>query len=177
MIPDEGHHGPGGAGEARFIAQSFVSETTVINEGTNVIWFNSGVGHEHNIVVTNDADSTSPTYQTGEFAEFEARNYTFNEAGAFRYADTVEYDNGYIMRGNNSVTADDGNTELQPPMSDSDTVGILVVPTQDISQYTSDLQSRGFVIESMHNFRDLRGGQSGTGDEQTLIVWRSPPGM
>ena len=81
------------------------------------------------------------------------------------------------MRGNNSVTADDGNTELQPPMSDSDTVGILVVPTQDISQYTSDLQSRGFVMESMHNFRDLRGGQSGTGDEQTLIVWRSPPGM
>ena len=89
MIPDEGHHGSGEAGEARFIAQSFVSETTVINEGTNVIWFSSGVGHEHNIVMTNDADSTSPTYQTGEFAEFEARNYTFNEAGAFRYADTV----------------------------------------------------------------------------------------
>ncbi|MFZ0556792.1 MAG: hypothetical protein WBL67_04585 [Nitrososphaeraceae archaeon] len=57
LIPDEGHHGPGEADEARFIAQSFVSETTVINEGTNVIWFNSDVGHEHNIVVTNDADS------------------------------------------------------------------------------------------------------------------------
>ena len=159
LIPDDGHHGPGEADEARFIAQSFVPETTVINEGTNVIWFNSVVGHEHNVVVTNDAGSTSPIYQTGEFAEFEARNYTFNEAGAFRYADTVEYDNGYIMRGNISVTADEGNIELRPTKTnDSDTVGILMVPTQDISQYTSDLQSRGFVIDNIHNFRDLRGG-------------------
>jgi hypothetical protein len=23
----------------------------------------------------------------------------------------------------------------------------------------------------MHNFKDLRGGQSDTGDEQTLVVW------
>jgi hypothetical protein len=66
LIPDEGHHGSGEADEARFIAQSFVPETTVINEGINVIWFNSDVGHEHSIVVTNDAGSTSPIYQTGE---------------------------------------------------------------------------------------------------------------
>lgn len=81
------------------------------------------------------------------------------------------------MRGNISVTVDQGNTELQQTTDGSNTVGITMVPTQDISQYTSDLQSRGFVIDSIHNFRDLRGGQSGTGDEQTLIVWRSPPGM
>lgn len=177
LIPNEGHHGPGEEDEARFLAQSFVPETTVIKEGTNVIWFNSDVGHEHNIVVTNDADSTSPIYQTGEFAEFEARNYTFDEAGTFRYADTVEYDNGYIMRGNISVTADQGNTELEQTTDDSNTVGITMVPTQDISQYTTDLQSRGFAIDSIHNFQDLRGGQSGTGDEQTLIVWRVPTDM
>ena len=23
----------------------------------------------------------------------------------------------------------------------------------------------------MHNFKDLRGGQSDTGDEQTLVIW------
>ena len=165
------------ADEARFIAQSFVPETTVINEGTNLIWFNSDVGHEHGIIITSDAGSTIPIYQTGEFAEFEGRNYTFNEAGAFRYADTAEYDNGYIMRGNISVIADDGNIELQPTTDGSDTVDITMVPTQDIFQYTTDLQSRGFVIDSKHNFRDLRGGQRGTGDEQTLIVWRSPPDL
>jgi plastocyanin len=179
LIPNEGHHGPGEDDEARFIAQSFVPETTVINKGTNVIWFNCDVGHEHDIIVTSDSESVSPIYQTGEFTEFEARNYTFNDIGEFSYADTIEYDNGYIMRGNISVTDDSGSTGDLPPQTieDSETVGILMVPTQDISQYTSDLQNRGFRIDSMHNFQDLRGGQSGTGDEQTLIGWRAPTNM
>jgi hypothetical protein len=59
-----------------------------------------------------------------------------------------------------------GNTQ-----SSADTVGVLMVPTQDIQTYTTDLESSGFAIDSTHNFKDLRGGQSGTGDEQTLIVW------
>ena len=62
-----------------------------------------------------------------------------------------------------------GNT-----LGSADTVGILMVPTQDIQTYTTDLENRGFNIDSTHNFKDLRGGQSGTGqsgtgDEQTLI--------
>jgi plastocyanin len=175
LIPNEGHHGPGEDDEARFIAQSFVPETAVINKGTNVIWFNGDVGHEHDIIVTSNSESVSPIYQTGEFTEFEARNYTFNDVGEFSYADTVEYDNGYIMRGNISVTDDRGSAgDLPQTTQDSETVGILMVPTQDISQYTSDLQNRGFLVDSVHNFQDLRGGQSGTGDEQTLIVWRAP---
>jgi plastocyanin len=180
LIPNEGHHGPGEDDEARFIAQSFVPETAAINKGTNVIWFNGDVGHEHDIIVTSNSESVSPIYQTGEFTEFEARNYTFNDVGEFSYADTVEYDNGYIMRGNISVTDDASGSFGDLPLQtteDSETVGILMVPTQDISQYTSDLQNRGFHIESMHNFQDLRGGQSGTGDEQTLIVWRAPTNM
>jgi hypothetical protein len=48
---------------------------------------------------------------------------------------------------------------------------MLMVPTQDIQTYAADLQNKGFTINSTHNFKDLRGGQSGTGDEQTLIVW------
>jgi plastocyanin len=180
LIPNEGHHGPGEDDEARFIDQSFVPETAVISEGTSVIWFNGDVGHEHDIIVMSNTDSasTSPIYQTGEFTEFEARNYTFNEVGEFRYADTVEYDNGYIMKGNISVTDNnDSDSELLQTVGDYDTLGIIMAPTQDISQHTSDLQNRGFLLDSMHNFQDLRGGQSGTGDEQTLIVWRVPPSM
>jgi hypothetical protein len=37
--------------------------------------------------------------------------------------------------------------------------------------YLSELTDIGFVINSMHDFQDLRGGQEGTGDKQTLIVW------
>jgi hypothetical protein len=51
----------------------------------------------------------------------------------------------------------------------STTVGLLMVPTEDLAQYTQDLQSRGFVIDSTHNFPDLRDG-----DEQTLVVWEVP---
>lgn len=174
LIPNEGHHGPGEDNEARFIAQSFVPETAVINKGTNVMWFNGDVGHEHDIVVTSESDNSLSLYQTGEFTEFEAGNYTFNEVGQFQYADTVEYDNGYIMSGNISVVDDGAGEEVQRA---DVTLGLLMVPTQDISQYTGDLQNRGFVLDSMHNFQDLRGGQSGTGDEQTLIVWRAPTGM
>jgi hypothetical protein len=55
--------------------------------------------------------------------------------------------------------------------SNIDTVGTFMVPTQDIDSYVSRLVDRGFVIDSMHDFQDLRGGQEGTGDRQTLIVW------
>ena len=33
------------------------------------------------------------------------------------------------------------------------------------------IKNAGFGIDSMHNFKDLRGGQSDTGDEQTLVIW------
>jgi hypothetical protein len=42
-----------------------------------------------------------------------------------------------------------------------------------IFKLPTDLENRGFNIDSTYNFKDLRGGQSGTGDEQTLIVWTS----
>jgi hypothetical protein len=122
------------------------------------------VGHEHNIAVSGGGGA--PVYQTGVFSEFDARNYTFNEIGDFSYADTVEYENGFIMRGNVSVS---DSSQQGTTGGNSDTVGLLMVPTEDLAQYTQELQTRGLAIDSMHNFPDLR-----EGDEQTLIVWRAP---
>lgn len=64
LIPNQGHHGPGEQDEARFIEQSFVPENTVISRGTNVIWFNDVVGHEHDLVVTDNATGQN-VFQTG----------------------------------------------------------------------------------------------------------------
>ena len=36
-----------------------------------------------------------------------------------------------------------------------------MVPTQDLGLYISELTDRGLVINDMHNFKDLRGGQEG----------------
>jgi plastocyanin len=174
LIPNEGHHGPGEEDEARYLNQPFVPESITVSPGTNVVWFNGDVGHEHNIAISGSGDGggPNPLYQTGEFSEFDARNYTFNEIGDFSYADTVEYENGFIMRGNISVTNDNDNTSSQQGTTGANppqTVGLVMVPTEDLVQNTQDLQSRGFVIDSTHNFPDLR-----EGDEQTLIVWKAP---
>jgi plastocyanin len=168
LIPNEAHHGPGEEDEARYLNQPFVPESVTISPGTNVVWFNGDVGHEHNIAISGGSSSGAPNplYQTGEFSEFDARNYTFDDVGDFSYADTVEYENGFIMRGSVSIT----DSSQQGTSGDSQqTVGLLMVPTENLAQYTQDLQSRGFVIDSTHNFPDLR-----EGDEQTLVVWEAP---
>jgi hypothetical protein len=61
LIPNEGHHGPGEEDEARYIAQPFVPHHAVISPGTEVVWFNGDIGHEHNIVV---ASADTPGTQT-----------------------------------------------------------------------------------------------------------------
>ena len=59
--------------EDRFMDQPFIPQNAVLNKGTNVIWLNGDVGHDHGLVVTNN--STGETvYETGVFPEFEVRN-------------------------------------------------------------------------------------------------------
>ena len=51
------------------------------------------------------------------------------------------------------------------------TVGTLMVPTEDLATYTSDLENGGFSVLGTHNFNDIRGG-----DPQTLITWGTSSG-
>lgn len=67
LIPNEGHHGPAEDDEARYLDQSFVPDDLVLSRGTNVVWFNGDVGHEHDIVVSSNKGSSSPIYRTGQF--------------------------------------------------------------------------------------------------------------
>lgn len=168
LIPNEGHHGPGEEDEARFIAQPFLPQNAIVGPGTQVAWFNGDVGHEHNIVVR-DANGAQ-LFETGEFTELEASTpITFNTTGDFEYADTVEYEGGFVMTGNIRVV-DQGVTATTPTAS-FDTVGALMVPSMDVQNIAASIKNAGFGIDSMHNFKDLRGGQSDTGDEQTLVIW------
>ena len=171
LIPNEGHHGPGEEDESRFIAQPFVPQNVVINPGTQVIWFNGDVGHEHNIVVTDE--SNSPVFETGEFTELQAsRPFMFNNTGDFDYADTVEYEEGFVMTGNIIVNGQGSGGQVISSSS-FDTVGALMVPSMMVQDVTDEMRNVGFAINSMHNFKDLRGGQSDTGDEQVLVIWTS----
>ena len=98
LIPNEGHHGPQ-ADEDRFLNQPFIPQNAVLNKGTNVVWFNGDVGHDHNLVITNN--STGETiHETGVFPEFAVRNVALNGTGNYHYTDTEDYEEGFVMNGN-----------------------------------------------------------------------------
>ncbi|MDW0315939.1 MAG: hypothetical protein QN716_11235 [Nitrososphaeraceae archaeon] len=166
VIPNEGHHGPGEDNEARFIAQPFVPQNVVVTPGTEVVWFNGDVGHEHNIGVRGGANGNQ-LFETGEFTELvSSRPIVFNNTGNFEFADTVEYEEGFVMTGNVTVADQSGGAS-----STLDTVGALMVPSINLQGVEEGLRSAGFGIDSTHTFTDLRGGQEDTGDEQVLLVW------
>jgi hypothetical protein len=43
----------------------------------------------------------------------------------------------------------------------------------DVQKIAASIKNASFGIDSLHNFKDLRGGQSDTRDEQTLVIWTS----
>ena len=175
LIPNEGHHAVGEDNEARFLDQHFVPENAVVNTGTTVLWFNGDAGHERTIDVKGTDGSTS-LFSTGEIVDSQASNpFTFSNPGVFNYE--AEGDPGVTMTG--AVTAGNIQSPVTPTSSSAsnsssgsiDTVGILMVPTQDIDNYINQISSAGITVDNTYDFTDLRGGQQGTGDIQTLIVW------
>ena len=176
LIPNEGHHGPGEESEARFLEQQFVPENAVINPGTTVSWFSGDAGHERTVNVK-DATGSSVLFSTGVIPESQvSKTYTFNTPGTFNYE--AMGDPGVTMKGTITVKS------IQSPVTTAaattaggggaiDTVGVLMVPTQDLAKYVQDVKNTGLTVASTHDFKDLRGGQKGTGDVQTLLVWTS----
>ena len=82
LVPDEAHHGNGEAKENRFIEQSFLPQTAIVNKGTQVIWFSGDVSHEHEIILNNDKS----LFDSGTLPEFTASNpMVFNTVGDFGY--------------------------------------------------------------------------------------------
>ena len=206
LIPDEAHHGNGEAKENRFIEQSFLPQTAIINKGTQVIWFSGDVSHEHEIILNNDQS----LFDSGTLPEFTASNpMVFNTAGDFEYMspdiDQEAVQKGFVMKGDVKVVDQPNilnssankavigfstpitpsNEETQAsntpstPASDTniETVGVFMVPTKDVDEYVQDFKSNGFSIDSTYPFKDLRGLARDTGSEQTLLVWTAGPSM
>ena len=101
-----------------------------------------------------------------------SRPITFNITGDYEYADTVEYEEGFGMTGNIIVNGQGSGGQVISSSS-FDIVGALMVPSMMIQEVTDEMRNVGFAIDSMHNFKDLCGGQSDTGDEQVLVIWTS----
>ncbi len=178
LIPNESHHQEGEDNEARFLDQRFVPENAVINTGTTVLWFNGDVGHERTIDVK-DSEGNS-VFNTGAITDSQpSESFTFSNPGAFNYE--AKGDRGVTMTGSITVgnvqsPVTSSNTSTKSNSSSIDTVGVLMVPTQDIDSYIQQITDAGINVDNTYDFKDLRGGQKGTGDMQTLIVWITTTG-
>jgi plastocyanin len=183
LIPNEGHESQNIGDESadqRLINQPYIPQSTTVPKGTTVTWFNGDVDHDHKITLT--GQNNNPAFDSDVFVYNTASQpVVMNNTGTFGYfeADVNNEDTDYVMNGtinvvdqpenpNSSTSA--GNTGNQSS-ANIDTVGILMVPTEDLATYTSDLENGGLSVLSTHNFNDIRGG-----DPQTLISWGTSSG-
>lgn len=184
LIPNEAHESTNQPRDQYPLAnQPYLPQKAVVNVGTVVTWFNGDVDHERTITVAQgnsipstetDTLTAAPIYESSKFEYNTAiTSSPFYDTGTYTYfeKDVNEDDPGFVMNGTITVIHQPESLTSSSASGPVDTVGVIMVPSQGIQTYTSDLHNRGFAIDSTHNFKDLRGGQSGAGDEQTLIVW------
>jgi plastocyanin len=188
LIPNEAHESQTFGRptyEDRHINQPYVPQKVIVSPGTMVTWFNGDVDHDHKIALTNDASAENVVFDSGVFVFNElSKPVVLNDTGTFNYyeANVNQEDPGFVMNGTITVVAQQGlndaaitttpaansvNSSASIP-GNADTAGVLMVPTEETETYTQDLTSKGFVVESTHNFNDIR-----SGDQQTLLVWTS----
>ena len=146
LIPDEAHHGNGEAKENRFIEQSFLPQTAIINKGTQVIWFSGDVSHEHEIILNNDQN----LFDSGTLPEFTASNpMVFNTVGDFEYMspdiDQEAVQKGFVMKGDVKVVDQPNilNSSANKAVIGSNTP---ITPSNEETQATNTPSNRLFPI-------------------------------
>ena len=167
LIPNEGHESPSLPEEQRQINQPYIPENIIVSPGTNIVWLNGDVGHEHTITM-NDENSEK-VFESGKFDFNTVSNpLVLNRTGKFTYseADVNVDDPKYVMVG--TVTVKDTPPALNN--INSDTVGFFMVPSKDLDKHISELTDGGVQVLDKYTFKDLRGGQKGTGPNETLLL-------
>ena len=176
LIPNEGHESQNIGDQSsnqRLINQPYIPQSVTVPKGTTIVWFNGDVDHDHKITLTGQgSNSNNMVFDSDVFAYNTASQpVVMNNTGSFGYyqADVNNEDTDYVMNGTINVvdqsatspTITTGNTS-----ANIDTVGTLMVPTEELTTHTSDLENGGLSVISTHNFNDIR-----SGDSQTLIIW------
>lgn len=181
LLPNEAHESQQAgdlSSDQRLINQIYVPQKAIVSPGTMVTWFNGDADHDHKITLTSDASPQNIISESDDFAFNEASNpIVLNDTGTINYyeTDVNDEDTDFVMNGTievvdqqdlntNTTTASSSNSTST--LSSGDTAGVLMVPTEDIGMYVQDLESKGFAIDSTHNFNDIRAG-----DQQALLVW------
>ncbi len=191
LIPNEAHESQNigdSTSEQRHISQPYIPWHSTVPKGTAIVWFNGDVDHDRKITLArqdSESDSSSGStnlyFDSGTFAYNTAtKPIVMNDTGSYYYSesDVNNEDTNFVMNGTINVidqpssgSNDVVNDTAGLPGTNLDTIGTLMVPTEDLATYTSDLEDRGFSILSTHNFDDIR-----SEDQQTLMVWGASSG-
>jgi hypothetical protein len=179
LIPNEAHESTNQPNDQYPLAnQPYLPQKAIVSPNTMIIWFNADVDHDHRITILNDASSGNVLFDSGTFAFNEAsKPVILNSPGTFGYyeANVNNDDKSFVMNGTISVASQQQQqlsfSNTNSTNNNSDIVGTYMVPTQDLDTYISQFKHRGLTVNGVYTFQDLRGGQEGTGDKQTLIVW------
>jgi plastocyanin len=174
LLPNEGHESPALPKDQRIINQPYVPENIVASPGTNIVWLNGDVGHTHTIILVDE--NGDQAYSSEKFDFNTVTNpLVLNKTGKFTYseADVNQDDPKYVMQGTITVSE---NPSPNSTNGTSDTVAFFMVPAKDLDKHVSEITKKGIEVLDKYTFKDLRGGQKGTGPEQTLLLVGSKDG-
>jgi len=174
LLPNEGHESPALPKEQRIINQPYVPENIIVSPGTNIVWLNGDVGHTHTITLVDE--NGGQAYSSGKFDFNTVTNpLVLNKTRKFTYseADVNQDDPKYVMQGTITVSE---NPSPNGTNGTSDTVAFFMVPAKDLDKHVSEITKKGIDVLDKYTFKDLRGGQKGTGPEQTLLLVGSKDG-
>lgn len=176
LIPNEGHKSQNvddQSSDQCHINRPYVPQSMTLPKGTTIVWFNGDVDHDHKITLTRqDSNLNDTPFDSGVFEYNTASQpIVMNNIGSSSYYEDVNNkDTDFVMNGTTNVVDQSdtpavatGSSSTDQPNVNVDTVGTLMVPTDDLT-YTSDLENGGISVLSTYNFNDIRSG----GDPQTL---------
>ena len=178
IVPDEAHESLNQPkNQLPLTNQPYLPQHLVTNVGATIVWFSADVGHKHTITL-NDENSKK-VFEAAFFPSNEASPpLTLNNTGDYSYFEkgANKAVPSFVMNGTISVV--NLPSELKSANSTSSqnqiTAGAYMIPAIMLDKYTSEFTKRGFTVDSHFTYKDLRGGQKGTGPEQTLITWTTP---
>jgi hypothetical protein len=135
---------------------------------------NADVGNRHKISL-NDSNSEK-IFESGFFKYNTASNpIRLNETGTYQYweSNVSKEVPDFVMKGTITVASQGQHNTTTVSQNNEDIAGTIKVPARLLDKYRSQFEDNGFTIGSTYTYKDLRGGQKGTGPEQTLIVMKA----
>ena len=179
ILPDEAHESLNQPkNQLPLTNQPYLPQHLVTNVGTTVVWFSADVDHKHMVTLTDS--NSKKVYEAAFFPSNEAsKPLTLNNTDDYSYFEkgVNQAVPGFVING--TITVINSPSELKAPQNASSekqigTVGAYMIPAIMLDKYTSEFGKRGFTVDSHFTYKDLRGGQKGTGPQQTLITWTTP---